>query len=60
MSKLKPIVTDTYDFPTLIRRGYVYVDKVELLHWMISGVDIDRAERIKFRVASKNGGHYVR
>ena len=27
---LKPIVTDTYDFPTLIRRGYVYVDKTAL------------------------------
>ena len=40
MSKaLKPIVTDTYDFPTLIRRGYVYVDKTALLHRMISGVD---------------------
>ena len=39
MSKLKPIVTDTYDFPTLIRRGYVYVDKTALLHRMISGID---------------------
>lgn len=36
---LKPIVTDTYDFPTLIKRGYVYVDKTALLHRMISGVD---------------------
>ena len=35
----KPIVTDTYDFPTLIRRGYVYVDKTALLHRLISGVD---------------------
>lgn len=39
MSKLKPIVTDTYDFPTLIREGYVYVDKAALLRRMISGVD---------------------
>ena len=39
MSKLKPIVTDTYDFPTLIKRGYVYVDKTAFLHRMISGID---------------------
>ena len=39
MSELRPIVTDTYDFPTLIRRGYVYVDKTKFLHRMISGVD---------------------
>lgn len=36
---MKPIVTDTYDFPTLIRRGYVYVDKTKLLHRLVSGVD---------------------
>lgn len=36
---MKPIVTDTYDFPTLIRRGYVYVDKTALLHRLVSGVD---------------------
>ena len=35
----KPIVTDTYDFPTLVGRGYVYVDKTALLHRLISGVD---------------------
>jgi len=39
MSKLKPIVTDTYDFPTLIEEGYVYVDKTALLRRMISGMD---------------------
>ena len=39
MKAPKPIVTDTYDFPTLIKRGYVYVDKTALLHWMISGID---------------------
>ena len=38
-SSLKPIVTDTYDFPTLIKRGYVYVDKTALLYRMISGID---------------------
>lgn len=37
--KLMPIVTDTYDFPTLIREGYVYVDKTALLHRLVSGVD---------------------
>jgi len=36
---MKPIVTDTYDFPTLIGEGYVYVDKTALLRRMISGVD---------------------
>lgn len=36
---LKLIVTDTYDFPTLIRRGYVYVDKTAFLRRMTSGVD---------------------
>jgi len=36
---MKPIVTDTYDFPTLIEGGYVYVDKTALLRRMISGVD---------------------
>ena len=39
MSKLKPIVTDTYDFPTLIRDGYVYVDKTALLARLISKAD---------------------
>ena len=39
MKSLKPIVTDTYDFSTLIKRGYVYVDKTALLHRMISGID---------------------
>lgn len=39
MKAPKPIVTDTYDFPTLIKRGYVYVDKTALLHRMISGID---------------------
>jgi len=36
---MKPIVTDTYDFPTLIGEGYAYVDKTALLRRMISGVD---------------------
>ena len=36
---LKPIVTDTYDFPTLIRDGNVYVDKTAFLHRLISRVD---------------------
>ena len=36
---MKPIVTDTYDFPTLIEKRYVYVDKTALLRRMISGVD---------------------
>lgn len=36
---MKSIVTDTYDFPTLIRRGYVYVDKTKLLHRLVSGID---------------------
>jgi len=36
---MKPIVTDTYDFPTLIEAGYVYVDKTALLRRMVSGVD---------------------
>jgi len=36
---MKPIVTDTYDFPTLIEGGYVYVDKTALLRRMVSGVD---------------------
>ena len=36
---MKPIVTDTYDFPTLIEYGYVYVDKTALLRRMVSGVD---------------------
>ena len=36
---MKPIVTDTYDFPTLVGNGYVYVDKTALLRRMISGVD---------------------
>ena len=36
---MKPIVTDTYDFPTLVEEGYVYVDKTALLRRMISGVD---------------------
>ena len=39
MSKPKPIVTDIYDFPTLIRDGYVYVDKTALLARLISKVD---------------------
>ena len=39
MSKLKPIVTDTYDFPTLIRDGNVYVDKTAYLHRLVSKVD---------------------
>ena len=37
--KMKPIVTDTYDFPTLIREGYVYVDKTAYLRRMVSGID---------------------
>ena len=37
--KIKPIVTDTYDFPTLIREGYVYVDKTAYFRRLISGVD---------------------
>ena len=37
--KLKPIVTDTYDFPTLIRNGNVYVDKTAYLHRLVSKVD---------------------
>lgn len=36
---MKPIVTDTYDFSTLIESGYVYVDKTAQLRRMISGVD---------------------
>lgn len=36
--KLKPIVTDTYDFPTLIRDGNVYVDKTAYLHRLVSKV----------------------
>ena len=36
---MKPIVTDTYDFPTLVGKGYVYVDKTAFLRRMISGVD---------------------
>ena len=36
---MKSIVTDTYDFPTLIEYGYVYVDKTALLRRMVSGVD---------------------
>lgn len=36
---MKPIVTDTYDFPTLIKRGYVYIDKTAYLHRLISGID---------------------
>ena len=36
---MKPIVTDTYDFSTLIEKGYVYVDKTAFLRRMISGVD---------------------
>ena len=39
MHRLKPIVTDTYDFPTLIRDGNVYVDKTAFLHRLISRVD---------------------
>ena len=39
MQRIKPIVTDTYDFPTLVGEGYVYVDKTALLRRMISGVD---------------------
>ena len=38
-SSVKPIVTDIYDFPTLIRDGYVYVDKTALLARLISKVD---------------------
>ena len=37
--RMKPIVTDTHDFPTLVGEGYVYVDKTALLRRMISGVD---------------------
>ena len=36
---MKPIITDTYDFPTLVGEGYVYVDKTALLKRMVSGVD---------------------
>ena len=36
---MKPIITDTYDFPTLIREGYVYVDKTAYLRRMVSGID---------------------
>jgi len=36
---VKTIVTDTYDFPTLIRRGNLYVDKTAYLHRLASGVD---------------------
>jgi len=36
---MKPIVTDTYDFPTLIESGYVYVDKTAVLRRMVSGID---------------------
>ena len=36
---MKPIVTDTYDFPTLIREGYLYVDKTVYLRRMVSGID---------------------
>lgn len=27
--EIMPIVTDTYDFPTLVGEGYVYVDRVD-------------------------------
>ena len=39
MNKLRTIVTDTYDFATLIRDRNVYVDKTALLHRLISRVD---------------------
>ena len=29
-TKMKPIVTDTYDFPTLVGEGYVYVDTLNM------------------------------
>ena len=40
-SSAKPIVTDTYDFPTLIKRGCVYVDKTAFLLRMISGIGVN-------------------
>ena len=39
MKAPKPIVTDTYDFPTLIRNGNVYIDKTAYLHRLVSKVD---------------------
>ena len=37
--KITPIVTDTFDFPTLIKNGNVYVDKTSLLHRLVSCQD---------------------
>ena len=32
---MKPIATDTYDFPSLIERGYTYVDKTGVFYPLV-------------------------
>ena len=33
---MRPIATDTNDFPKLRERGCIYVDKTEFVHRMVS------------------------
>ena len=45
-TRMKPIVTDTYDFPTLVGERYVYVDKMALLRRIVCvGVNYDAQKR---------------
>ena len=45
--KLKPIVTDTYDFPTLIRNGNVYKVNGKVNEWISAHPGCKRMELIK-------------
>ena len=36
---MKPIATDTADFPSLRKRGCIYVDKTMYMHRLISSVN---------------------
>ena len=35
---MRPIATDTADFPSLWKRGCIYVDKTMYMHRLVTGV----------------------
>jgi hypothetical protein len=41
---MRPIATDTHDFPSLRRDGKIYVDKTMFIHRLVKGVAANEIE----------------
>ena len=41
---MRPIATDTHDFPSLRRDGKIYVDKSVFIHRFVTGVATNEVE----------------